>query len=965
MQDWSRLPVLWLHPLHKVVDGAGPTALRPPGRQEAPTCIETLVDAARNAVKSYEDMVVQVQKQEASKHKILVSCSGLLINALDHDRGGPWEISLRYSEVAHFQTIANILVIGLRESGDEQVLVPFTGPYSAVWVIGIGSTAECSAVDLTNVLNAMSSLGAVRSDFATKYEIAEKPIGTGGCSTVHLGRPVSAKAARDGGTSDDADDFLAVKILTLTEGKDMAQVAVAEVDFLMDVQRHPNIIAFHGLFKCQLPIGHGPLQWILVMEYCAFGDLHDDLMKKGPCDETRAGEIIGGLLSALAHVHAQGIVHRDVKCENILLSEHGRPVLSDFGIAARLDDPVAMAKRCGSPGYSAPEVLNPERYDAKVDVFSAGVVLYFILSCQLPFSGPDVGSVLRRTLRCRVKLDSSHFGNVSLQMKSIIMTLLNKEPAGRPSSATAFNLVLQSCDLKHRSVQRLNSTFTSNSTAPSTFLAEVKGQRKLVGTQVSANADPPMGEQLSAGSKSPDSDIEERERISKGTFASSRAESWRSTGFSVDSDYDPEVPRLSFGEVPTSGGKSPMVAMPPHILAYAMRADPGTQFEKCERSEPDEGAGPPERLSQKTPSTSGTRVPKPPGTPESMSTVWSRRLRQYKANQAALPNRQDCPQDEAAGPEVLELPAPAVDVRVASPGVASQHSPAPPAVGTARARRYRFATQDDKTNDKSNSRRVFAPLFKMSSSQKERQTSKTSVKGDAMRRKPSKGASSSEEATLPKAVVPELPTGEDQAVMAAEADAWAWNDVEPRRWESWCSNASGRSTFRRSYTSERRSGSNAGTEEERWSRKSFKKRLEDEDRHTFTKVGDAILEERVSTFEDLSMLEELPADGVTLEGDVLAELPCPVPAEPEKTRSFLRGMLGWRPRGGIGAAASNSNSSSSSIYVKTVKKPKSTLGERATFSCSSSEFSQEEMRSVGRSMKRSTSQEPQGGIRDD
>ena len=89
-----------------------------------------------------------------------------------------------------------------------------------------------------------------------------------------------------------------------------------------------------------------------------------------------------------------GIVHRDVKAENIVLSEHGAAVLSDFGIAARLTDQEAMGQRCGSPGYAAPELLTPkERYCEKVDVFAVGVVLYFLLSCMLPFSGADIALI--------------------------------------------------------------------------------------------------------------------------------------------------------------------------------------------------------------------------------------------------------------------------------------------------------------------------------------------------------------------------------------------------------------------------------------------------------------------------------------------------------------------------------------------------------------------------------------------
>merc|ERR1719469_1449026 len=108
-----------------------------------------------------------------------------------------------------------------------------------------------------------------------------------------------------------------------------------------------------------------------MLEWCKHGDLHDRVSKQGPCDDGEAAQIMRGILRALSHVHDLGLVHRDVKPENIMIAEGPdgcRPLLGDFGIAAGLADDLAMSARCGSPGYVAPEVLEGKRYDCKVDV---------------------------------------------------------------------------------------------------------------------------------------------------------------------------------------------------------------------------------------------------------------------------------------------------------------------------------------------------------------------------------------------------------------------------------------------------------------------------------------------------------------------------------------------------------------------------------------------------------------------
>jgi len=143
------------------------------------------------------------------------------------------------------------------------------------------------------------------------------------------------------------------------------------------------------------------------------------------------------LLSALAHIHSHEIAHRDVKA-NVLLTKHGRAVLTDFGLAAPTSDAEAMCKLCGTPGYAAPEVITRKQPGVKIDIFSAGATLYFILCGRLPFRGSSVNSVLHRTLKKEVSFDvHPEFSQVSAQCNNFMCQLLQKDLHNRLTAEQA------------------------------------------------------------------------------------------------------------------------------------------------------------------------------------------------------------------------------------------------------------------------------------------------------------------------------------------------------------------------------------------------------------------------------------------------------------------------------------------------------------------------------------------------
>lgn len=173
--------------------------------------------------------------------------------------------------------------------------------------------------------------------------------------------------------------------------------------------------------------------WYLVMEYLEAGSLRDELNRVGgplPADDVLDWAIEA--LEGLSFVHGAGIVHRDLKPDNILLNEHRRAVVTDFGIARVAEGPqmTATGMTLGTPAYMSPEQLTrPNEIDARTDVFAMGVVIYELLSGQLPFgSGPD--SVYRQ-LEGRATPLLSLRPDLSPEIGKVLALALHRDPRQR------------------------------------------------------------------------------------------------------------------------------------------------------------------------------------------------------------------------------------------------------------------------------------------------------------------------------------------------------------------------------------------------------------------------------------------------------------------------------------------------------------------------------------------------------
>lgn len=201
---------------------------------------------------------------------------------------------------------------------------------------------------------------------------------------------------------------------------------------------HPNIVAVHDW-------GAVDGIYYMVMEFVRGQSLRDVLNEHGSLAPAQAAEILLQVLAALDHAHRQGIVHRDVKPENVLLSPEGVAKVADFGLArAWADARITQDGRVsGTVQYLAPEQLRGEPADPRTDLYSLGIVAYELLTGRLPFSGETPMAIAYAHLRERVPRPSARNPAVTAGLDGWVASLTEKERELRPESAAEARRDLQ------------------------------------------------------------------------------------------------------------------------------------------------------------------------------------------------------------------------------------------------------------------------------------------------------------------------------------------------------------------------------------------------------------------------------------------------------------------------------------------------------------------------------------------
>jgi len=177
----------------------------------------------------------------------------------------------------------------------------------------------------------------------------------------------------------------------------------------------------------------------IVMEFVQGKELKSFFAVQHPFSMSQIVRLMGELLDALGYSHSRGVVHRDVKPDNIFITEDGSVKLGDFGIA-RIDSTsrTHAGTVLGTPSYMAPEQIRGETADARSDLYAAGVILYQFLVGERPFSGGMV-AVMQKVLMEAPKAPSAHNPSIPEAIDAVVLKALAKAPDARYASAADFN----------------------------------------------------------------------------------------------------------------------------------------------------------------------------------------------------------------------------------------------------------------------------------------------------------------------------------------------------------------------------------------------------------------------------------------------------------------------------------------------------------------------------------------------
>lgn len=176
----------------------------------------------------------------------------------------------------------------------------------------------------------------------------------------------------------------------------------------------------------------------IVMEYVQGGSLRDLIRKKKRLTELEARPIVHGILNGISYLHSLNIVHRDLKPENILMERPDYPKITDFGLSTFRNEDKHIHSVVGTPSYVAPEVIRNIPYGPPADIWSCGIMLYFMLAGERPFTGESREDIKRAVLEGDLKFPTQLFGTCSPEIKHLINLMLNYDQRSRISAPSAL-----------------------------------------------------------------------------------------------------------------------------------------------------------------------------------------------------------------------------------------------------------------------------------------------------------------------------------------------------------------------------------------------------------------------------------------------------------------------------------------------------------------------------------------------
>ncbi|MDF1506026.1 protein kinase, partial [Roseisolibacter sp. H3M3-2] len=274
--------------------------------------------------------------------------------------------------------------------------------------------------DLQGAIEARLGDGADVAELTNEYELRGE-LGRGGTAIVYRARDRALRRE------------VAIKVVSRRAGQDDAVARLAREARTVAQLQHPNIVSVYAVRRLR----SGGLA--LVMQYVPGTTLKDLVQTEGPLPADRAERIMRDVAQALAYAHARGVVHRDVKPENIFVdADTGNALLADFGIArsAQQEQLTMTGTALGTPSYMSPEQVSGDPLDGRSDLYSLGLVTWEMLTGRRPWDGESLYSVIHKQKHEELPpVEALRPGEVPLRLQYLVDRMLQKRAAARWAGA--------------------------------------------------------------------------------------------------------------------------------------------------------------------------------------------------------------------------------------------------------------------------------------------------------------------------------------------------------------------------------------------------------------------------------------------------------------------------------------------------------------------------------------------------